>query len=98
MKPLVLLVAFMVMLLLGTIIGYVVAKAELRARVRRDMERQGWSTRHQKIYHSAIGVLNKIVRAHDLDAPMEFRVVQLPEILRSDARNVINRYREEIDA
>lgn len=90
--------AIVALMALGAAIGYVVAKQELKRKVRQEMEREGWSRRHMQIYHAAISALHKIVAAHNLDAPMEFRVVQIPDNLRSDAQNIIDRYREEIDA
>ena len=98
MKIILLFFSIMLMLLGGAGIGYLAARAELRGRVRREMERSGWSKEHQKIYHQAVGVLNKIVNAHYLDVPMEFRVVQLPDGLRTEAQKLIDRYRKEIDA
>lgn len=82
----------------GVAMGYVTAKTELRIKIRREMERDGWTREHQKIYHQAVGVLDRILRAHDLDAPMEFRTVLLPDNLRTSAQITVNRYRKEIDA
>lgn len=98
MKVVLIFLSIMLPMILGLAVGYAMAKTELRRRVRQDMEREGWSRKHMLIYHAAINTLNKIVRAYELDAPMEFRVVQLPDNLRSDAQNVINRYREESGA
>lgn len=90
--------AVLALLTIGFVVGHATARAELQRKIRQEMEREGWSRSHHKIYLAAISVLNKIVRAHDLDAPMEFRVVQLPDQLRSDAQNVIDRYRKENSA
>lgn len=98
MKIILLFFSIMLMLLGGAGIGYLAARAELRGRVRREMERSGWSKEHQKIYHQAVGILDRILRAHDLDAPMEFRTVLLPDNLRTSAQITVDRYRKEIDA
>lgn len=98
MRVVVLFVGITLVLLGGAGIGYLAAKAELRGRVRREMERNGWSKEHQKIYHQAVGILDRILRAHDLDAPMEFRTVLLPDNLRASAQITVDKYRREIDA
>lgn len=98
MKVILLFVSMMVLLMGGAGVGYLVARRELRGRARRELERDGWTREHQKIYHQAVGVLDRILRAHDLDAPMEFRTVLLPDNLRTSAQITVNRYRKEIDA
>jgi len=84
-----------ILMSIGGAMGYVMARTDAKRQVRREMERDGWTARHHSVYLSAIRVLNKIVRAYELDAPMEFRVVQLPDNLRDEAQKVIERYRKE---